>query len=312
MKKKLQVFISSTYTDMQKERQAAVEAILDAGHIPAGMELFASGDESQLETIRRWIDDSDVFMLILGGRYGTVEPKSKKSYTQLEYEYATETQKPFFAAVITESHLKEKVMAVGPDAIERDNGNLLKKFREVVTSKTSRFFNNENELKLIVFKSLTDFERNRDLVGWVRGNEVVDPKATLEEMNRLQEENILLRKQVQDLSIFSGRNKESILDLLNEDAKDLLVAAKNDDGSIFYAYNVNNSHMQAGNRIVISDRSDNREQARWKAAFDELLKQELIEKEELDGRRSKLTKRGYDVGDEIEAATKPDSSPELT
>jgi hypothetical protein len=69
MKKKLQVFISSTYTDLQDERQAAVEAILRAGHIPAGMELFAAGDTSQMEVIRRWIDDSDVFLLILGGRY---------------------------------------------------------------------------------------------------------------------------------------------------------------------------------------------------------------------------------------------------
>jgi hypothetical protein len=70
VKRKLQVFVSSTFTDMLLERQAAVDAILRAGHIPAGMELFAAGDESQLETIRRWIDDSDVFMLILGGRYG--------------------------------------------------------------------------------------------------------------------------------------------------------------------------------------------------------------------------------------------------
>ncbi len=40
MNKKLQVFVSSTYTDLIEERQAAVQAILDAGHIPAGMELF--------------------------------------------------------------------------------------------------------------------------------------------------------------------------------------------------------------------------------------------------------------------------------
>ena len=33
VKKKLQVFVSSTYTDMLVERQAAVEAILRAGHI---------------------------------------------------------------------------------------------------------------------------------------------------------------------------------------------------------------------------------------------------------------------------------------
>ena len=32
MNKKLQVFVSSTYTDLIEERQAAVEAILDAGH----------------------------------------------------------------------------------------------------------------------------------------------------------------------------------------------------------------------------------------------------------------------------------------
>jgi hypothetical protein len=39
-KKKLQVFVSSTYEDLREERQAAVEAILTAGHIPAGMRDF--------------------------------------------------------------------------------------------------------------------------------------------------------------------------------------------------------------------------------------------------------------------------------
>ena len=71
-KKKLQVFVSSTYSDLRDERQAAVEAILTAGHIPAGMELFAAGDQSQMEVIKRWIDESDVFLLILGGRYGSM------------------------------------------------------------------------------------------------------------------------------------------------------------------------------------------------------------------------------------------------
>jgi len=51
MRKKLQVFISSTYVDLLDERQAAVQAVLDAGHIPAGMELFKAGNRTQLETI---------------------------------------------------------------------------------------------------------------------------------------------------------------------------------------------------------------------------------------------------------------------
>ena len=45
LRKRLQVFVSSTYTDLKEERQAAVEAILTAGQIPAGMELFTAGDE---------------------------------------------------------------------------------------------------------------------------------------------------------------------------------------------------------------------------------------------------------------------------
>lgn len=68
--KKFQIFVSSTYTDLKEERQAAVEAILSAGHIPAGMELFSAGDESQMTVIKRWIDESDIYLLILGGRYG--------------------------------------------------------------------------------------------------------------------------------------------------------------------------------------------------------------------------------------------------
>jgi hypothetical protein len=45
-KRRLQVFISSTFLDLKEERQAAVEAVLRAGHIPAGMELFSAGNES--------------------------------------------------------------------------------------------------------------------------------------------------------------------------------------------------------------------------------------------------------------------------
>lgn len=46
MNRKFQVFISSTFTDLIEERQAAVSAILTAGHIPAGMELFKPETEA--------------------------------------------------------------------------------------------------------------------------------------------------------------------------------------------------------------------------------------------------------------------------
>lgn len=238
MKRKLQVFISSTYTDMREERQAAVEAILRAGHIPAGMELFAAGDESQLETIRRWIDDSDVFMLILGGRYGSIDAKTGKSYIQLEYEYALEQKKPLFAAVISEAYLETKVKAAGLSAIDTVNGPQLQAFREVVTTKICRFFGDVNELKLIVFESLSTFDRNEGLVGWIRGADAIDPKATLEELSRLQAENTSLLIHVRNLEAYlstaSVAGQRTAVGSLSADAKELLVSAKRADGYILY------------------------------------------------------------------------------
>lgn len=114
--KKLQVFVSSTYKDLVEERQTAVQAILDAGHIPAGMELFWAG-KTQMETIRRWIDESDIYCLILGGRYGTVDSTGFKSYVQLEYEYAVVKGKPLFALVLTEKMLNEKAKIQGKEAV---------------------------------------------------------------------------------------------------------------------------------------------------------------------------------------------------
>ena len=108
MTKKLQIFVSSTYTDLIEERQAAVETILHALHIPAGMELFSAGNDSQLTVIKRWIDDSDLFMLILGGRYGSIEPKTGNSYIQVEYEYALEKNVPVFALVLDDDFLNRK------------------------------------------------------------------------------------------------------------------------------------------------------------------------------------------------------------
>lgn len=66
------------YLDLIDERQKAVEGILRAGHIPAGMELFIPGDKDQWTIIEKWIKESDILMLIFGGRYGSIEPKSGK------------------------------------------------------------------------------------------------------------------------------------------------------------------------------------------------------------------------------------------
>jgi len=199
-KKKLQVFVSSTFTDLKEERQAAVEAILKAGHIPAGMELFSAGNDSQLETIQRWIDQSDVYMLILGGRYGSVEPKASLGYTELEYDYAISKEIPVFSVVISNEALEEKVRSRGGSVLETEHGAELKLFRGKVLDRISSFFSDRRDIKLAVHETLSDFMARYEFSGWVSGAEVPDATALVEEISRLQRKNALLEKELAALS----------------------------------------------------------------------------------------------------------------
>jgi|CXWL01.1.fsa_nt_gi hypothetical protein len=227
-KRKLQVFVSSTFTDLHDERQAAVEAILAAGHIPAGMELFAAGNESQMQMIKRWIDESDVFMLILGGRYGSVEPKSGKSYIHLEYEYALKEKKPLFAIVITDTYLNEKAKKYGLDVLEQVHPDKLNKFRDLVHNKIVRFWDDTKDIKLAITNTLNEFNQYlSDFVGWFPGSEIVNFVAAVEKLEQLKIENTILVERLSQLESthpkdpvamprFAGLTLNEMSDMLNE------------------------------------------------------------------------------------------------
>ena len=197
MNKKLQVFVSSTYTDLIEERQAAVQAILDAGHIPAGMELFKAGNESQLKTIYRWIDESDVYMLILGGRYGSLEEKSGKSYTQLEYEYALSKDIPVFAVVLSDSFLTQKITSLGlKNATEQIAPDKYQLFKSLVMSKIIREVDDCKDIIIQVHATLNEFLNEYDLTGWIRNNNENNTLQLITDNNALIKENNSLYKQI--------------------------------------------------------------------------------------------------------------------
>jgi Domain of unknown function (DUF4062) len=229
-KKKLQVFVSSTYVDLKAERQAAVEAILSAGHIPAGMELFAAGDRSQMEVIKRWIDESDAFLLILGGRYGSLEPTANKSYVELEYEYAQEKGKAFFAVVIDENYLESKVKVHGSEMLEKENPQHLKTFRAKVLTKLVKFFGDSRDIELAVHKTLSDFSRRDELIGWIPGNQAVNSGALAEEIARLAKENTTLRDRLSKTGdatpTFCGLTFHDMYQMLRNELIDLSIVER--------------------------------------------------------------------------------------
>lgn len=198
MNKKLQVFVSSTYTDLIEERQAAVEAILDSGHIPAGMELFKAG-KSQIKTIRKWIDESDVYMLILGGRYGSIEEESGLSYTELEYQYALSKNMPVFAIVLDDSFLFTKADTYGRDTIfEKDNIDKYETFRAFVKKNIVKFSNSTDQITSIIHSQLNDIVSDPDyhLIGWIKNSSENSIEQLLKENFSLRQEINILREQV--------------------------------------------------------------------------------------------------------------------
>ena len=211
-RKKLQVFISSTFTDLQEERQAAVAAILKAGHIPAGMELFTSGDESQWDTITRWIDESDVYMLILGGRYGSTHPTTEEGYTEKEYDYALAQGKPFFAVVINEATLDERLKTRGKDVIELKHRDKLEAFRAKVLSRMSSFFADVKDIRLAIHETIPLLEQKNSHVGWISGAEFTETKPLVDELSKLGDENRKLQKEIVQLKSELSKTKSKLGD----------------------------------------------------------------------------------------------------
>lgn len=218
--KKLQIFVSSTYTDLIEERQAAVQAILDAGHIPAGMELFKSG-KSQMKTIQKWIDNSDVYMLILGGRYGSIEKESALSYTELEYKYALSKNMPIFTIILSDSFLFRKAADDGKNAVfEQDNIEKYNEFKNIVKEKIVKFVDNIDQIlhtiSLQIDEIINDEEYN--LGGWIKNDLDIIYEELYDSFNMLD------NRQIDSLY-----NKILLLKLIDNDmiTSDVVLTANN-------------------------------------------------------------------------------------
>lgn len=283
--KKLQVFVSSTFTDLIEERQAAVEAILSSGHIPAGMELFAAGDESQMTVIERWIDESDVYLLILGGRYGSVDSKTGKSYTQLEYEYALAKKKPMFSVVIKESALDEKVKIYGRKVLEGENPKELKDFRDIVLKSLIKFWEDKKDIKIAIHETLSDFSYRKDLVGWIKGDNAVNVGSLAEEIARLTKENSELRINLDKLKLGSNSTYATLTyDQLKSLLEKEVVAFKGNEITLFSLLLSEGEKLSKG---ILSGYSDDRK------PYFSLIKFKVVETYGTSEYRFRLTQEGH-------------------
>ena len=197
--KKYQIFVSSTYTDLIEERSKLLDTILQLNQIPAGMELFPAIDEEQMKVIKRAIDESDYYVLILGARYGSVD-ENGISYTEREYEYAIEKGKKVIALI--HNH-PEKL----PPEKTDNNEELRKKmdiFREKVKKKCYvAFWENTYELSEKFIFSFNATVKEFPSIGWVRGDSILKIKELSEKIKELTQERLGEWYSFSNISAFS-------------------------------------------------------------------------------------------------------------
>jgi nucleoside 2-deoxyribosyltransferase len=166
MEKRYQVFISSTYRDLHEERQEVIRALLELDCIPSGMELFPAADEDAWTLIRRVIDDSDYYLVISAGRYGSVHPDTGVGYTEMEYDYAIATGKPVLAFMHADpTSLPEKKIELNEKLRAK-----LERFRERMRLKVVKEWTDEKDLGAIVSRGITQAIKYHGGVGWVRAD----------------------------------------------------------------------------------------------------------------------------------------------
>lgn len=173
MNKKYQVFVSSTYEDLQEERKKVMETLLQMNCFPVGMEYFNASDSPQWEVIKSLIRECDYYVLILAGRYGSIEEESGKSYTQKEFEYAVEQGIP----VISFVHKNPEILPGIKIESNQKNKEKLECFKSDVKKKLCKYWDNADGLASQVALSLYSLIETNPRAGWVKTDEVSSAEA---------------------------------------------------------------------------------------------------------------------------------------
>lgn len=198
---KYQVFISSTYSDLKEERKQILDILLMADCIPAGMENFVATDDEQFSVIKKVIDLCDYYILILGRRYGSVNEKTKISYTEMEYDYAISKGIPVLVFALDE------MVKVVDDKAEHDDikrGKLAEFRIKAMRNRLASVWKDQTDLiskvAISIMRAKTEIKRP----GWHRGSD--------EEKERLLSEIKILQQKNEELSE-AKQDRESILDI---------------------------------------------------------------------------------------------------
>ena len=296
--RKFSIFISSTYEDLKKERQALLGVALENNFIPVGMEQFHAAPTSQWNIITKMIDECDFYLLVIGGRYGSIDEETGISYTEKEYNYAKTKGMPVLVLIKESSAITESEKDTGDDKYEKMKR--LDEFRERVKNdrNTVEFFTDINSLKYVTsptFRNAINYAG--DDAGWVRYQDVIN-----EEVEGRNKVNVELLEHQQKINVGNSKEVKSVIgqdDVGNIPVESafLLVYAADGDGQIIKV-----KTLSSPTQIFTSDKqfmanNSKRESARWVEALDRLIEWGWVKAVGYKREIFELTGTGYNKAD---------------
>lgn len=319
MEKKYQVFISSTYEDLRDERQAVINCLLNMNCIPVGMEQFPSSPLSQWDYITKMIDMSDYLILIIAGRYGSIDPDSNIGYTEKEYEYAKMKGIPVLS-FLHEDISQLRLEKCGKTDDERE---LVNKFRERVRGdkKLVTFYSDANNLQNKVAVAIQAAIKDVPRAGWVKADEVEQQMVALEDRSWVNDIQCRLEDikktviehidqtriewkeiSVEDIEkMFDEPKKEIVVPTLSTEEKILLKEAAMDRaGQILVISDLSGTAIQTNGKTLNQDLMG-KSLAIWKDALYMLIDKKMVDEVGSKHEIFQLTKTGYDVAEQLEA-----------
>ncbi len=129
------------------------------------MELFPAADESSWALIKKMIAACDYYLLIVGGRYGSVG-KTGKSYTEMEYDYA-KSRKPVLAFI----HGSPGDLPANRTERDPKRTRALSKFLLKVQQRQYRKWYTKDDLRASVTQGLVQLIDQQPARGWIRAPE---------------------------------------------------------------------------------------------------------------------------------------------
>lgn len=146
------VFVASTWEDLQNERKEVLEALQQFYFQHVNMEYFGADPRQPIKKCLEEVQSANIFVGIIGHRYGSILSTTGKSFTQMEYEEAIKSNIPCLI------YIRSDDVPIPPKYVERnpDSIRMLEDFKSILrNAHTVAPFSYSNDLAIRVSADLT-------------------------------------------------------------------------------------------------------------------------------------------------------------